>query len=58
MEEIPIEIKGGLEIIPVKSVDEVLKVALEYSPLPIVTSPSSEVAPKTKGKNNQPASLQ
>ena len=34
LEEIPSEIKDHLEIIPVKTVDQVLEVTLEYKPLP------------------------
>jgi ATP-dependent Lon protease len=41
LEEIPDEIKGGLEIIPVKTVDQVLDVALEYKPVPIITTGSN-----------------
>ena len=35
LEEIPPEIKDGLVVIPVKTVDEVLEIALEYKPIPI-----------------------
>lgn len=34
LEEIPTEIKAQLEIIPVKSIEQVLEIALEYKPLP------------------------
>ncbi|MBP9742957.1 MAG: endopeptidase La [Burkholderiales bacterium] len=62
LEDIPVEIKGGLEVIPVKNVDQVLEVALEYKPLPIVVSKpksnkkvSSKITTKLK---NGPAILQ
>ena len=51
LEEIPNDIKGGLEIIPVKTVDEVLTNALEYKPTPI--EPSATITPvvaKTEDK--------
>ncbi|MBY0379431.1 MAG: endopeptidase La, partial [Burkholderiales bacterium] len=44
LEEIPNDIKGGLEIIPVKTVDEVLTNALEYKPTPI--EPIIKIAPE------------
>ncbi len=34
LEEIPEEIKGNLEVIPVKTVSQVLDIALEYKPVP------------------------
>ncbi len=34
LDEIPDEIKGKLEVIPVKSIDQVLDIALEYKPVP------------------------
>lgn len=34
LDEIPDEIKGQLEVIPVKTVDQVLEIALEYKPIP------------------------
>lgn len=36
LEEIPDEIKNGLEIIPVSTVDQVLEMALEHKPTPII----------------------
>jgi ATP-dependent Lon protease len=38
LEEIPDEIKGLLEIIPVKTVDQVLDIALEYKPVPLIST--------------------
>jgi len=35
LEDIPQDIKGALEIIPVKTIDEVLANALEYKPIPL-----------------------
>ncbi len=35
LEEIPDEIKGQLEVIPVKTVDQVLEIALEHQPIPL-----------------------
>lgn len=35
LEDIPTEIKGQLEIISVKTIDQVLEIALEYKPIPI-----------------------
>ncbi len=35
LEEIPDEIKGQLEVIPVKTVDQVLEIALEHKPIPL-----------------------
>lgn len=58
LEEIPMEIKGPLEIIPVSTVDQVLDLALESKPVPFVpaisidshlmTSSSKEDVNKTK----------
>lgn len=36
LEEIPSEVKDSLKIIPAKMIDEVLKVAFEYQPSPVV----------------------
>ncbi|HLX54355.1 MAG TPA: endopeptidase La [Aquella sp.] len=36
LEEIPDEIKGGLEVIPVQNVDQVLAIALEHAPTPVI----------------------
>ncbi len=52
LEEIPHEIKDGLIIVPVKTVDQVLEIALEYKPVPIkatdiaTTIPTPPVAQK------------
>ncbi len=48
LEEIPDEIKGNLEIIPVKTIEQVLEVALEYAPIPLVEN----VAPPIPVTNN------
>lgn len=42
LEEIPSDIKDGLEIIPVKTIDEVLHHALEYAPVPLIQDPKVE----------------
>jgi ATP-dependent Lon protease len=48
LQEIPDNVKNGLEIIPVKWIDQVLKVALERMPVPLteeeMTSPAAVVA--------------
>ena len=48
LQEIPDNVKNGLEIIPVKWIDQVLKVALERMPVPLteeeMASPTSVVA--------------
>jgi ATP-dependent Lon protease len=41
--EIPDNVKSGLEIVPVRWIDQVLKVALECEPTPLVDEPSSAV---------------
>jgi ATP-dependent Lon protease len=43
--EIPQNIKGSLEIIPVKWIDEVLQVALKNMPQPIGTTPQEAAEP-------------
>lgn len=60
LEDIPDEIKGGLEVIPAKSIDQVLEVALEYKPMPIekITKiPLKEVDTATKTKKPSTAKL-
>ncbi|MFN8770022.1 MAG: endopeptidase La [Neisseriaceae bacterium] len=60
LEEIPDEIKGSLEIIPVKTVDEVLNYALEYKPTPLSETPQivkTEVTDNKKTLNKQPAAI-
>jgi len=53
LQEIPVNVKNGLEIIPVKWIDKVLEVALERMPQPLpdkpieVPSPSAETAVET-----------
>jgi len=52
LQEIPENVKNGLEIIPVKWIDKVLEVALERMPEPLpdedplTTAPSNDAAPK------------
>ncbi len=52
LQEIPENVKNGLEIIPVKWIDKVLEVALERMPEPLpdedplATAPSNDAAPK------------
>lgn len=64
LEEIPNEIKSGLEIIPVTRIEQVLEVAFEYQPIPFdKTVKIDEVIPtnttKTvSGNKKKPASLQ
>jgi len=45
LEEIPDDIKSGLEIIPVSTVDEVLANALEYKPIPMVEEAKVNIPP-------------
>jgi ATP-dependent Lon protease len=45
LQEIPEEIKEGLDIKPVKWIDEVLQIALQYMPKPVI---DPEDVPKTK----------
>ena len=52
LEDIPEEIKGGLKIIPVKNVDQVLDIALEYKPVPIVAPVVAEPAITTEATAN------
>ncbi len=45
LQEIPDNVKSGLEIIPVKWIDQVLKVALERVPEPLSDEEAAAVAP-------------
>lgn len=45
LEEIPDDIKSGLEIIPVSTVDEVLANALEYKPIPMLEEAKVNIPP-------------
>jgi ATP-dependent Lon protease len=51
LQEIPDNVKSGLEIVPVKWIDQVLQVALERQPVPLpdeepaVAAPAGVVAP-------------
>lgn len=56
LEEIPADIKDQLEIIPVKTVDQVLEFAFEYKPIPWdqqpkVEEPKVEALTKTEPRN-------
>ena len=42
LSEIPDEIKKGIEIIPVKTIEKVLETALEYPPTPVLETDSDE----------------
>jgi len=44
LQDIPENVKNGLEIIPVRWIDKVLDLALESKPVPL---PDEEVAPAT-----------
>ena len=54
LQEIPENVKNGLEIIPVKWIDKVLEIALESMPQPLpdedplAAAPSTDVAPKVE----------
>lgn len=60
LEEIPIEIKGALEVIPVQNVDQVLNIALEHAPTPFIDIAADDhvktVVNGAKSKKNSPAS--
>jgi ATP-dependent Lon protease len=45
LEEIPHEIKNSLEVIPVKTVDQVLEIALESKPLPFTINTTTTPTP-------------
>ncbi|MHB1200454.1 MAG: endopeptidase La [Polaromonas sp.] len=45
LQEIPDNVKSGLEIVPVKWIDQVLQVALERRPVPLVDEELAVVAP-------------
>ena len=51
LEEIPDDIKGGLEVIPVKHIDEVLKYALTKPLTPIEWDDSADIIAATNGDN-------
>ena len=50
LQDIPENVKSGLEIIPVKWIDQVLKVALERMPEPLADEVASEVSASTDSK--------
>ncbi|WP_370678947.1 endopeptidase La [Comamonas sp. GB3 AK4-5] len=50
LQEIPDNVKSGLEIIPVKWIDQVLKVALERMPVPLTEEEVAAAAPADKGE--------
>jgi ATP-dependent Lon protease len=45
LQEIPDNVKSGLEIVPVKWIDQVLQVALERQPVPLTDEEAAVVAP-------------
>jgi ATP-dependent Lon protease len=59
LQEIPENVKSGLEIVPVKWIDKVLEIALERKPTPLtdeepaqagtVAAPASQTAPELRG---------
>jgi ATP-dependent Lon protease len=56
LQEIPENVKNGLEIVPVKWVDKVLEIALERMPTPLpdeeaVTAPAAKKAPTKSAKS-------
>lgn len=51
--DIPANVKKGLEIIPVKTVDEVLSHALTREPVPFVSISGADNIPKDKGKESE-----
>ena len=46
LQEIPENVKNGLEIIPVKWIDQVLDIALESKPTPLPETVAAAVAPE------------
>ncbi|MDQ2993434.1 MAG: endopeptidase La [Pseudomonadota bacterium] len=55
LKEIPKKIKQGLDIRPVKWIDEVLAVALTIQPIPLIVEPEDElVVHKTKPRKKRP----
>jgi ATP-dependent Lon protease len=47
LQEIPENVKNGLEIIPVKWIDQVLDIALESKPTPLPETVAAAVAPES-----------
>ena len=54
LQEIPENVKSGLEIVPVKWIDKVLEVALERQPTPLPDEEPAAVAPPISGDGPQP----
>ena len=54
--EIPEEIQNGLEIIPVRTVEEVLGVALEHLPTPVI-DPEPEIKDSSKEDSSEEATI-
>ncbi len=52
LKEVPDNIKADLEVIPVKWIDEVLEIALQRSPEPLVEEPEKDVE-KEREKNSE-----
>ena len=50
LKEIPDNIKADLQIKPVKWIDEVLQIALQYMPTPIVEAKTDATKPAKVGK--------
>jgi ATP-dependent Lon protease len=59
LQEIPENVKNGLEIVPVKWIDKVLEIALEKTPTPLsdeeVAASAAAVAELAKQRGSQPA---
>lgn len=53
LEEMPKEIKDNIDIIPVSSIDQVLEVAFEYKPKPIIKVEVHADQPTAKTKNSK-----
>ena len=45
LQEIPENVKNGLEIVPVKWIDKVLEIALERAPTPLTDDEAAAVGP-------------
>jgi ATP-dependent Lon protease len=49
LQEIPSNVKNGLEIVPVKWIDKVLEIALEKLPTPLPEEVPAVVSPAKEG---------
>ena len=58
LQDIPENVKNGLEIVPVKWIDKVLEIALEKQPTPLsdeeVAASAAAVAEQAKQRASQP----